>query len=654
MVRKTLPGTRPLRLKGDLAARMVASLQAYLLKKTEESVAARGQFWQRDFSSPRAYARSVEPNRERLRRYLGVVEPRVERPRMELVATTDSPAAVAEGDGYTVLAVRWPVLDGVDGEGLLLEPTGKPVGRVVALPDADQAPEVLVGLAEGLPAGAQFARRLAENGCQVVVPALIDRGQEWSGNPRIGRMTQQPHREWIYRMAYELGRHPVGYEVQQVLAAVDWFRARDASCAVGVVGYGEGGMVALHAAALDPRVSVAVVSGYFREREALYAEPIYRNVWRVLQEFGDAGIASLIAPRPLVIEASRGPTVGQQGSTPGTLEPPPFASTKAEVERVEAIYRRLGRRDHLELVGDGTGPPGSEGALGALLRHFAVARPLRASGKPPADAGKGLDPRARLRRQFDRLVAHTQALMRRAERRRGQFWSQVDKGSLKAYEQSVERYRETFSKELIGELPPPSVPPRPRTRRACDEAKWTGYETVLDVWPGVFAHGILLVPRDIGQGERRPCVVCQHGLEGRPRDLVARDGKAAYHRFAAKLADRGFVVFAPQNPYIGGDDFRVLQRLANPLGCTLFSIIVRQHEVLTDWLAGLPFVDGERIGFYGLSYGGKTAMRVPPLVRRYCLSICSGDFNEWLWKNVSIDWRNTYMFTGEYEMYEWD
>ncbi len=652
MARKSLPGTQPLHLQGDLAARMVAGLKSFLLKKTEESVAAREKLWQRDVSSPAAYAKSVAPNRERLRRCLGVVDPRVKDPQMQLVATTETPAKVAEGDGYTVYAVRWPVLDGLDGEGLLLEPKGGPLARIVALPDADQTPEQLVGLAKGLPAKAQFARRLAENGCQVVVPVLIDRGQKWSGNPAIGRMTPQSHREWIYRMAYELGRHPVGYEVQKVLAAVDWFRAEHSSGAVGVAGYGEGGMVALYAAALDTRIDVAIVSGYFREREGLYAEPIYRNVWAILQEFGDAGVASLIAPRPLLIEASRGPRVGKQGSTPGRIESPPLASTKAEIGRVQAIYRRLGRADHTELLGDGTGPPGGEDALGEMLRNFSIARPLRPSGKPPTDLRKGFDPTPRLRRQLDQLVAFTQGLMRQAEYRRAELWSKVDKRSLKAYEASVERYRELFIHELIGELPPPSVPPNPRTRLTYDDPRWRGYETVLDVWPGVFAYGILLVPKDLKDGERRPVVVCQHGLEGRPQRLVDRKDDGAYHHYAAKLADRGFVVFAPQNLYIGQDDFRVLQRLAQPLKLTLFSMINRQHQVITDWLASLPFVDGGRIGFYGLSYGGKSAMRIPPVVRRYCLSICSGDFNEWLWKNVTVDWRNSYMFTGEYEMYE--
>ena len=48
-------------------------------------------------------------------------------------------------------------------------------------------------------------------------------------------------------------------------------------------------------------------------------------------------------------------------------------------------------------------------------------------------------------------------------------------------------------------------------------------------------------------------------------------------------------------------------------------------------------------------------MRIPPLVDAYCLSICSGDFNEWVWKNAStLDSRYPYVWTGEYEIYEFD
>lgn len=204
------------------------------------------------------------------------------------------------------------------------------------------------------------------------------------------------------------------------------------------------------------------------------------------------------------------------------------------------------------------------------------------------------------------------------------------------------------------ELPAATLPMRARSRLVYDEPNWRGYEVVLDVWPDAFAYGILLVPKDLKTGERRPVVVCQHGLESRPQKLADPGIESICHSFAAQLADRGFVTFAPQNPYIGGDRFRALQRKLNPLGKSLFSVIARQHERILEWLARLPFVDPARIGFYGLSYGGKTAMRVPALLPQYALSICSGDFNEWIGKTTNIEQAYSYMFSKEYEIPEFN
>src|SRR4029078_4560421 len=109
---------------------------------------------------------------------------------------------------------------------------------------------------------------------------------------------------------------------------------------------------------------------------------------------------------------------------------------------------------------------------------------------------------------------------------------------------------------------------------------------------------------------RRPVVVCQHGLEGRPRDVAdPKVNNPAYNQYAIRLAERGFVTCAPQNPYIFQDRFRTLQRKANPLGKTLFSIIVPQHQQITDWLKSQSFVDPQRVAFYGLSYGGEQGVR---------------------------------------------
>ncbi len=51
---------------------------------------------------------------------------------------------------------------------------------------------------------------------------------------------------------------------------------------------------------------------------------------------------------------------------------------------------------------------------------------------------------------------------------------------------------------------------------------------------------------------------------------------------------------------------------------------------------------------------GKSAMRTPAVLTDYCLSICSGDFNEWVRKCVSTDLPMSYLGTGEYEIWEWN
>jgi hypothetical protein len=374
-----LPGTAPFTREGDLSAQMVAGIQRFLLRETENSLAARAQFWKRDLSSPEAYAKSVEPNRQRLAHILGVVDSRVPFKALEHVATTRDSAVVAETPQFTVFAVRWPVLDGVTGEGLLLEPKSAPRAQVIALPDADQTPEQLAGIAPGKNA---WARSLAAAGCRVIIPTLIDRRDEWSGNPRV-RFTNQPHREWIYRQAFMLGRTVTGYEVQKVLALADWFThhaPRTTPLPIAVAGYAEGGLVALHAAALDTRISAALVSGYFDSRQALWREPIYRNLFGILREFGDAELASLIHPRALVIEHSAPPEIAgppaaragrSGGAAPGKITLPDLASVQAEVTRAGKLTGRAPEVFHGN--GGATTGPGNVRTLEAFLKAIGVA-----------------------------------------------------------------------------------------------------------------------------------------------------------------------------------------------------------------------------------------------------------------------------------------
>src|SRR5579859_7361511 len=95
-----LPDTKPLTRDGDLAAQMVEGIDKYLMRELAASVEKRKQYWKPDFSSAAAYTKSVQPNRERLKQILGIVDTRVSPVEMEYVGTATQPAMIAETDDY--------------------------------------------------------------------------------------------------------------------------------------------------------------------------------------------------------------------------------------------------------------------------------------------------------------------------------------------------------------------------------------------------------------------------------------------------------------------------------------------------------------------------------------------------------------------------
>ncbi len=683
---KTLPSTQPLTIDQPLDEFMIDGLDRFCLRELAASPTRREKMWNRDFSSVEAYEKSIAPNRERFREYIGAVDKRLtesgtEQFSFELLATLNQSSVIARSNDVTVHRVRWQVLEGVTAEGLLLEPEGVNAA-VVALPDADWTPEAFCGIGGDVPKSAQLPWRLANEGCLVVVPMLISRSSELSGSPYVA-YTDQTHREFIYRQAFEMGRHVIGYEVQKTLAAIDlleqWMKTREIKIPIGVAGVGEGGLIALYASAVDTRVDATLVSGYFGTREAVWEEPIYRNVWGLLTEFGDAELAGLIAPKPLVIEAcsvpeSTGPpapAAGRRGgAAPGKIETVTLGSARAEYDRAISIYDKLQASQNCQLhsSGEGDGSAGTQVAIQSFAAKLGIEAEFKALGNT-LTAVEDSKPNTgttddRQRRQLDEMQRHVQDLMRLSPKVRDAAWAKGDRSLVEKWEESSASLRDWVYDELIGRLPDPTMPMNPKSRLVLDEPEYLGYEITLDCYRDVVAGGILLLPKDLKPGEKRPVVVCQHGLEGVPMDTITEDQSVRswnyYKGFSAVLCKRGFIVYAPQNPYRGQDRFRTIQRKSNPLKRSLFSYIIPQHQRTLDWLATLPNVDPQRIGFYGLSYGGKTAVRVPPMLTQsddrvgYCLSICSADFNEWVKKNVSNEDRYSYLFTGEYEIFEWN
>ena len=100
-----------------------------------------------------------------------------------------------------------------------------------------------------------------------------------------------------------MGRHVIGYELAAIRGVLDNYcdpehvgpdkrnRRRRATAK---------GACSRSTRPPSIRGSTSVgVSGYFGPRERLWEEPIYRNVWGLLDEFGDAELAAMIAPESI-------------------------------------------------------------------------------------------------------------------------------------------------------------------------------------------------------------------------------------------------------------------------------------------------------------------------------------------------------------------
>ncbi len=578
--------------------------------------------------------------------------------------------------------VSWAVREGITGRGFLIEPENYRT-QVIAIPDTSQEPSEL--FRTGLPEGdkcstAPYALKLAMGGARVFVPSRIRR---FESNYTL------TDREWLARPAFELGTTLIACELHKIAAlqlAADSRGARESKEAKApmewnIIGWGDGGMLALYAGAIliDTPFQTTGVSGYFGNRDSLWAEPFDHHIFGLLNEHGDAEIASLIYPRKLLIESGAQPDFRYRTKENSReldfqtaytkLKGKPGRSSQSSREEIRAelnqLQKILGDKgfSKVELLDSDT-PPLSDRTLTQFL-HLAGDSDLKASDlelvavnvvTPDTRFAVSEASRTIAREEIER---HIQARLVKASATRDDYFKKLNTKSLETFEETIEAYREKFRREVIGDFEIPLETPKPRTRPYQETELTISYEVVLDVFDGVFAYGILTLPKSLplDGSEKRPVVVCQHGLEGMPQDLVGEPKFKAYKAFATRLAERGFITFAPQNGYKYFDHFRMQQFKAQSMGKTLFSLIVPQHQQITKWLADQPFVDGGKIGFYGLSYGGKAAMRIPPLVDRYCLSICAGDFNEWVWKNAATDaasLRYSYANKGEYEIFEWN
>lgn len=606
-----LASTKLLDWEGDLSLKLIEANDRFLDQQIEKAIRNRATHW--------AASPSISAQRDQLGIMLGLDrDQRVDDPEVAFWE-------LADHDGFRVKKVKWRAFESVHGYGLVLEPKGKTLAEAIYIPDATEEDLIHPG-------------SLAMAGCRVLIPSIVTR----SLHPNF----KLSNREWLHRPAFELGRTLTGYELHKILSAANWLKEERP---LGIIGAGEGGRLALYASALDERFESVAVGGYFGPHDLLWQEPVDRNVFGMVSLFGNAEIARLIHPRKLSITNLGGTnyryrsldllkTRPNQPGKPGVIRNFSLNEVKSEWERIPEKLRS-----------NSTINKSIEGWLTDFAKGIGIELTTAHTNTTPIK----IEPN----RQIAELERHTEWVLTHSATERAPFWKNLDTRSVESFEKSTKPYREIFRTEVIGDFEEPRSGFNARSRPYQEGPKTVSYEVELDVMEGVFAYGILTIPKNIPEGKKLPVVVCQHGLEGSPQDVIGETKFKAYKAYATRLAEMGFVTFAPQNGYKYFDLFRMQQFKAQSIGKTLFSIIIPQHLQITDWLASLPFIDGNRIGFYGLSYGGKSAMRIPPLVERYSLSICSADFNDWVWKTAATDpasLRYSYTNKGEYEMFEWN
>ena len=108
---------------------------------------------------------------------------------------------------------------------------------------------------------------------------------------------------------------------------------------LGCLGLSGGGTTTLFATALEPRITVAVISGYFNTFHASIMSIVHcecNYIPNILQYAEMADIAGLIAPRPLLVES-------------GTEDPIfPVQATEAAYRDLQRVYKLLSVPERLD------------------------------------------------------------------------------------------------------------------------------------------------------------------------------------------------------------------------------------------------------------------------------------------------------------------
>lgn len=204
----------------------------------------------------------------------------------------------------------------------------EPGRAVLALHGHGPGKDAVCGIAEGTE---DYAHVLASNGYVVLAPDLRCFGERADWMP-----PDKYQCDWNLVCATLAGEHPLAQNLWDMQCALDVLASHPLvdPARIATVGFSYGATVTLFLAAIDERVRAAVVSGYLSSWRAAHTVPWNMCGSQVLpgmlESFEHVDIATLVAPRPMLVETGADDVIF------------PLDAAEATVARLGDVHALLG------------------------------------------------------------------------------------------------------------------------------------------------------------------------------------------------------------------------------------------------------------------------------------------------------------------------
>lgn len=218
-----------------------------------------------------------------------------------------------------------------------------------------------------------------------------------------------------------------------------------------------------------------------------------------------------------------------------------------------------------------------------------------------------------------------------------------DIDTVETWEGKAERIREIWV-DYIGGIPE-RVPVNYEIKSTTAEEDHDRIHLVFDTVHGDQVFAYLLLPHGVKEsGKKHPAILALHPTNAEGKDSIATPWSKHNRQYAFELVSRGYVVLAPDAMTSGERIFDGFEHFhsqpfydEHPEWSTVGKNIT-DHMQAVDLLETLPYVDADRIGTIGHSFGGYNAYFLSSIDERIAVAVSSCGFNPLTGSSMPKHW----------------